>query len=354
MKKDLPQPTIRPWNSWKANKYLILFFLFFGIILYGKAAVFHNAVNMMIYTILCLLLFFVMKQMLQRFNILFPFLITLLFMAHPVHTGVVTSKEGRPEMIAFICGLAALWFLLHYAEKRNMRFLVLTLLIFFTGCLITPAMLPFLLIYPLALFFFTDLSFRHCFPLIAAMVALALIARFSQRLLEPAFLSLNMSLFPSFFPEVKPSFGLKTGLMFLLFYLRILIFPNHLANYSQDAILMNYSSGILAFLSFLIYTGLLFFAFRHYKEKHFLSFAILYFMSSIFLYANIFFPALLPNAERSVFTASLGFCMILVYFIFILFQTDPRSLTIEIDARLKILATVFFILIPYIVMTIIS
>lgn len=354
MKKESVKPVTKPWNSWKANKFVVLFFLLFGLILYGKTAVLHDPVNAAIYILLCILLFFVMKHLLQRFNILFTFLISLMFMAHPVHSGVVSSDEGRPEMIAFICGLATLWLLLHYSEKRNIRFLILSLIIFFAGCLISPAMLPFLLIYPLSLYFFTDLPYRRYFPLIAALAALAVIAMFSQSLLEPAFLSLNLRLFPSFFPDVQADYGLKTGLMFLLFYLRILIYPNHLVSYNQDAILMNYSYTVLAFLSFLIYSGLLFFAIRHTKEKHFLSFAILYFLASIFLYANIFFPALLPNAERSVFTASLGFCMMLVYFIFLLFQTDPRSLTIEIDARLKILFTIFIILLPYIIMTIAS
>ena len=333
---------------------MVLFFLLFSLILYGKTLITHDAVNVLIYILLCLLLFFVMKQLLQRFNILFPFLITVIFIAHPVHTAVVSSIEGRPEMLAFLCGLGALWLLLHYAEKRNKKFLILALLIFFAGCLLTPAMLPFLLLYPLSLYFFTDLPPRNYFPMIAAMFALALITLFGQRIFEPAYLSLNLHMFPAFFPEVKPGYGLKTGLMFLLFYLRILIFPNHLVNYSQDAVLMNYSYTVLAFLSFLIYAGLLIFAIRHFREKNFLSFAILYFLASIFLYANMIFPALLPNGERSVFTASLGFCMMLVYFIFLLFQTDPRSLTIEIDSRFKILAVVFILLIPYILMTITS
>jgi len=354
MKKGKSNHKVKPWNSWKANKYMVLFFLLFSMVLYGKTMILHDVANVLIYTLLCLVLFFVMKQLLQRFNILFPFLITVVFMAHPVHTGVVNNAEGRPEMIAFLCGLGALWFLLHYSEKRNNKFLILALLIFFIGCLITPAMLPFLLLYPLSLYFFTDLPLRNYFPLIAAMFALSLIALFGQRVFEPAYLSINLRTFPTFFPDVKPGYGLKTGLMFLLFYLRILIFPNHLANYSQDAILMNYPYTLLAFLSFLIYSGLIIFAIRHYREKHFLSYAIFYFAASIFLYANIIFPALLPNAERSVFLASLGFCMMLVYFIFLLFQTDPKSLTIEIDARFKILGVVFFLLIPYIVMTISS
>lgn len=354
MKNSRKKPEIKPWNSWRANKYVVIFFLLTTLVLYGKALFVFLPLNVVVYSLLCLLLFFVLKQMLQRFNILFPFLITLLFMAHPVHTGVVNSREGRTEMLAFICGMAALWFILHYAEKRNLRFLILALLIFFAGCLITPVMLSFLLIFPLCLYFFTRLPYRHYIPMISAMIGLAILALFSHRLLEPAFLSLNLNSIPSFFPEENPGFGLKTGLMFLLFYLRILIYPNHLVNYNQDAIMMNYSSSILAFLSFLIYSGLIFFAFRNYRGKHFLSFTILFFLSAIFLYANIFFPALLPNAERSVFTGSLGYCMMVVYYIFRLFQTDPRSLTIEIDVRLKILLVFSIILLPYVVMTILS
>jgi tetratricopeptide (TPR) repeat protein len=41
-----------------------------------------------------------------------------------------------------------------------------------------------------------------------------------------------------------------------------------------------------------------------------------------------------------------------VYFIFKIFRTNPRSLTIELDARLKILAVVVLLLIPYTVLSV--
>ena len=130
----------------------------------SKPGVSHG-INILIYWALSVLLFFILKRVLKNFNILFPFLVTLLFMAHPVHTEVVASLKNRDEMFAFICGLGSIWFMLEYADKRNARYFFYTALLIFTGYLCKTAILPFLVLIPLVLWFFTDLPPKEIYIL---------------------------------------------------------------------------------------------------------------------------------------------------------------------------------------------
>jgi tetratricopeptide (TPR) repeat protein len=65
------------------------------------------------------------------------------------------------------------------------------------------------------------------------------------------------------------------------------------------------------------------------------------------MYSNFFIPVVGIVAERFVFVASVSFCIILVWVIFTILKTDPKNLTIEIEARIKIFGLIFLVLIPY-------
>jgi len=138
-----------------------------------------------------------------------------------------------------------------------------------------------------------------------------------------------------------------TGMMTLLFYLRILIFPNPLLfYYGYDMIPITGWGNIWVLLSFIFYLSLFSYAILKFREKHILSFAILYFFIAIAIFTNVVTPVVGIVGERFVFNASLGFVIALVYFIFMAFRTDPKSLTIEFSERAKIIVIIALLLIP--------
>lgn len=144
-----------------------------------------------------------------------------------------------------------------------------------------------------------------------------------------------------------------TGLVSLLFYLRILLYPHPLLfYYGYDMIPLTTPTNIWAFLSFLLYAGILLYALSKFREKHLISFAILWYLVFIAMYSNVVIPVMGIVGERFVFAASLGFCITLVWAIFKIFKTEPNSLTIEFDDRAKILAVTLLILIPYTALTV--
>jgi tetratricopeptide (TPR) repeat protein len=109
---------------------------------------------------------------------------------------------------------------------------------------------------------------------------------------------------------------------------------------------------ILAPISLIIHLGIFIYALKKFREKHILSFAILYYFIAISMFTNIAAPVVGIVGERFAFNASLGFIIALVYFIFMAFRTEPRSLTIEFSERAKILVVIGLLLIPCTAMTI--
>jgi protein O-mannosyl-transferase len=321
--------------------------------LWGDKPGVSHAVNILLYWALSVLLFFILKRLFDNYNILVPFLITVMFMAHPVHTEVVASLKNRDELLAFICGMGSLWWMLDYAEKGKIRYLILAVLVFFTGYLCKSSILPFLFLIPLVMHFFNRLEVKMILPMFLTLFAVILIAQFGPRLFLPPLQHTSFFIENPLFFEKSIWIRLGTSFVSLLFYLRILIYPYPLLHYyGVDMIPVVSLANIWALLSLLIHARLFVFALAQFRKKHILSFAILWYLMAIAMYSNVVFPVDGMVEERCVFNASLGFCLAVVFYIFKIFKTDPKSLTIEMDARLKILSVMIFLLIPYTVLTV--
>ena len=199
--------------------------------LWGERPGVSHGINVLFYFWLSTVLFFVLKRLLHNYNILFPFLITILFMAHPVHTEVVASLKNRDEMIAFLCALLAMRYFLKYADTRKYVYIGIGVLIFFTGYLAKSSILPFLALYPLVFWFFTDLKPKQYLPVFVMVFITILVAHFLPRAFLPDADRVNSYIENPLYFEKSFWLRLGTGLVSLLFYLRILIYPHPLIYY---------------------------------------------------------------------------------------------------------------------------
>lgn len=321
--------------------------------IWGEKPGVSHGMNILIYFFLSTLLFFILKRILKNYNILFPFLITILFMIHPVHTEVVANLKNRDEMLAFLCGLGGLYYLLKYIELKKNRYLVFTFIVFCIGYLSKSSILPFLILYCLALYFFSDIKPKRIFNIFLVVLLAVVFAYFLPRLFLPRAQRVNDFIENPLYFEKNFWLRLGTGLLSLLFYLKILVYPYPLVfYYGYNTIPVTNLWNIWVLFSLLLHFCLLAYALLKFKEKHLLSFAILFYLIAIAMYSNILVPVVGIVGERFVFAGSVGFSIALVYFIFRIFRTDPKSLTIEISDRVKILAVIAVLLIPSVYLTI--
>jgi TPR repeat protein len=324
----------------------------YGLFKKLKPGVSH-IINVLFYFWISILLFFILKRLLKNYNILFPFLITLLFMAHPVHTEVVASLKNRDELLSFLCGLGGLHFFLRYAEKKKIIYVIAALIVFITGYLCKESIIPFVALYPLVLYFFTDMKPKNFIWIFGLILLAGSLTYYIPHLFLPAPIHVNAFVENPLFMDKNLFIRTGTGMMTLLFYLRLLIFPHPLLfYYGYNMIPITGWGNIWVLISFILFLSLFIYAILKFREKHILSFAILYFFIAIAIYTNIVTPVVGIVGERFMFNASLGFIIALVYFIFMAFRTEPKSLTIEFSERAKIVVIIALLLIPCTAMTI--
>ncbi|MEI7490629.1 MAG: tetratricopeptide repeat protein [Bacteroidota bacterium] len=315
--------------------------------LWGQKPGRSHLVNVFIYFLASLLTFYVLRRLLSNYNILFPLLISILFMAHPVHTEVVASLKSRDELLAYLFGMAGMYTLLSYTYTRKYGYVMLTCIFFIFGCISKLSALPFLALYILVLYFFSNLKPRAIVLASILILVAGLAAFIVPRLFLPPTFRTNYYFENALYFEKNIWLRLGTAMMSLLFYLKILFYPYPLLYYyGFNMIPLTVLVNPLALLSVLIHAVLLVYALVNIRKKTFLSFAILWYLIAIFMYSNLVIPMVGVVAERFVFLASLGFIMALAFLIFKVFKTDPKSLTIELDSRIKIIALVAVILIP--------
>ncbi len=125
---------------------------------FGERAGVSHFINVLWYALLCVLLFSVLRMLLKKYSIIFPFLITMLFAAHPVHTEVVASIKNRDEIFSLLFGLLCLRFAFSFSQKKNLLHLPVMLFFFLLGVLSKTTAITFVLLIPLALVLLTEIS----------------------------------------------------------------------------------------------------------------------------------------------------------------------------------------------------
>jgi hypothetical protein len=100
----------------------------------GEPGLFHF-MNLVYFALLCVVLFLVLKKLFFNYSTVVPFLITLLFTVHPIHTEVVANIKSRDEILALLFCLISLIQLIKFYDLRKWQYLVYTLIFFLLGFL---------------------------------------------------------------------------------------------------------------------------------------------------------------------------------------------------------------------------
>ena len=105
---------------------------------FGKAPFVSHLINVLLYAFTCLLLYQLMKRMFpdRKGNPWFlttPFIISLIFVVHPLHTEAVANIKGRDELLALLASLGALHYTLKWLDKEQLKYLILSAICLFVG-----------------------------------------------------------------------------------------------------------------------------------------------------------------------------------------------------------------------------
>jgi Tfp pilus assembly protein PilF len=139
----------------------------------------------------------------------------------------------------------------------------------------------------------------------------------------------NSLLYTSDFIQQKATAILIMGKYFLL-----LLFPHPLScDYSFNTIPIVSSFANLGFLlALLFHVFLLYFAIKNIKEKHLLSFCILFYLGSMVLASNILMLIGTHLAERLLFFPSIAYCLASVYLVCKLLKIDITEASYKVKS----------------------
>ena len=140
----------------------------------------------------------------------------------------------------------------------------------------------------------------------------------------------------------------------IFFYLQKLIWPHPLGFYYGYKMIpvVSWTSPEVIF-SLVFYTGIFIFALTRMRQKHVLSFAILFYLITISIFTNIFIKIPGIVGERLAFFPSLGFCLALAWVIFRVLKIDIQLPQIQRIKVLQLSLLLVLFLVPYSIKTIV-
>ena len=292
----------------------------------------NHLMNLLYYILLCLLIYEVLARIFPQYEgkkwfQSLPFLAVLLFAVHPIHTEVVANVKGRDEIFAMLGSFAALWCSLKYIDTRKWYWLVVSFLAFTFGIFSKENTITFLAVVPLALYFLNNDKKRTAdyfitlIPLVIGTVFF-LWARYKAlgSMMQP---DLTSNILNNPYVHSTRAQQIATVLITWGIYLKLLFFPHPLTHdYYPHQIAITDFSNPLVWLLLVGSIALVAYGIWKLKKKTVPSFGILYFIITFSIVSNLLFNVGTFMNERFVFMSSIGFTLIVGWWLYLL-ATSP-------------------------------
>ena len=292
---------------------------------FGMNPKISHGVNIILFALTCLLLYHLLTYILPKkkesaFYLSIPFIATMLFAGHPIHTEAVANIKGRDEIMGLLFSLLALFAGVKYVKTQNFLHLIWGTFVFFLALLSKENAITFIVIVPLTYYFFTKANTKdylltvglYLIPIVGFLAMRTMYTKAGLGAESPEILN------NPFAYLTKDTNGYlqryATVIMTFLLYFKLLIFPHPLTHdYYFNQIPFVGVGDPLFILSFLINGGLLIYAVIGLRKKTIPSYAILFYFITFSIVSNLAFTVGILMNERFVYMCSIGFCLLIAY-----------------------------------------
>jgi hypothetical protein len=282
--------------------------------------------NIIMYILSTLLLFRVLSMLFpteedKPWYFTVPFLVSLLFLLHPIHTEAVANIKGRDEILAFIGSFAAMFYVLKWRENGSSGNLLAAATSFFFGLLAKENAITFLAVIPITqyVFFSREDNLRGLLkPLYVLLGVFVLYLGIRYRVIGYFFGTgkeitdiLNNPFYGMTWSERMATVFYTLGL-----YIKLLFYPLHLAHdyYPYQIPKMNWSMWP-SIVSLLGYVAMGVFAIAGLLRKNIFAYCAAFYLATLSIVSNVFFSVGTFMNERFVYLSSVGFCLMIGYFL---------------------------------------
>lgn len=306
---------------------------------FGKAPQISHFINVVLYGLIAVVLLMVLRSIFgwreERWWMTLPFLATILYIAHPLHTEVAANIKSRDEIMSLLFALLAFDAVLKYFRKEESKFLFLSGLWFLLSLFSKESTVTFLGAVPLTLIFFPKGDFKRSAMAFAPMVGvtiLYLLVRMSVFSDQGDTMDVASELMNQ--PYLNAEGGERLASIFFTMglYLKLLVWPHPLTHDyypfhpfrsfdELEAGMRPYYdwSEMGSILSLLAYAAILGFGLWTLMQRlqggkaNVIGYALLIYFGTFILFSNLFFDIGAFMNERFLFIPSLGFAIIVAY-----------------------------------------
>jgi tetratricopeptide (TPR) repeat protein len=299
---------------------------------------FHHLINVLMYALVCVLLFFVLIRY-TKINVYLLFITALLFAAHPIHTEVVANIKSRDELSSMLFLLLSLLCISKYVAANKTGMLIGTLLCFFLALLSKESAIVYVALAPLFIYFFTETPLKKNLKITGLLAAVAIMYMILHVKIIGSIGIKNIPVIDNSLLYTSDVIQQKaTAIMILGKYFLLMLIPHPLSSdYSFNTIPIVTSLANIGFLFALIFhVFLLYYAIKKIKEKHILSFCILFYLAAMALASNIFMLIGTHLAERLLFFPSIAFCIASVFLLSKLFKINITDTKLKMGSFFNI------------------
>jgi len=322
----------------------------------GLSPHFSHFINILLFAICAIGIFIFIRKVFEHSQLkLFatsaiPLLATLIFIVHPIHTEVIANIKSRDEIMCMLFSIFSTISFLNYIDNgRKIKDLIIGFVLIFLGVLSKENAFMFIVIVPMTLFFFRKASLKDyvmvTLPLIiAGGIFVFLRSKFASGSVNSEITDLlNNPLSGATSVQKFATIVYTIGKYFLL-----LVIPYPLSCfYDYNTIPLKSFADMSVVVSFMAILIIGVIAIIQFKKKTLVSYSIFFFATTFALVSNILFPIGTAMSERFVFIPSLGFCLIVAYYINKLANPPSRKQktdNIQFDSVIKNKTSLFIII----------
>lgn len=252
----------------------------------------------------------------------------LVFMAHPVHTEVVANIKSRDEILAMLFGTLTLRAVWEYLGTEQVKWLLLAMLCYAVAMFSKESAITLMAVFPLAIWYFAPSAANKILKVVGALLIPAVIfLLIRKKILDAQPYQETYSILDNFMVETKNQ-GERLASAFMMCgrYLWTLIFPHPLVSdmgYPQVKVVS--FSDWRALAGFFAYVGMGVWALIQLPKRHFLSFAILFYLATFSVFSNVLMMIGTSYGERLLYIPSFGFALAVAWTFGKIFRIDDMK-----------------------------
>ncbi len=293
-------------------------------------------VNVLLYSLTAFLLYFLLLKIFNRKHPLFSLVVTLLFIAHPLHTEVVANIKSRDEILSFLNLIAALFVFFPVLNRTKIEakdaFRILaSCFLFYLALLSKETAIVGILLLPVIIYFRQETPIKRVALLSIPFVVMFLLFQFHK---YQVFGSLSSPVLKDLlnYPYTDSDLKLPSMLMIFAWCVKLILVPYPLSySYAYNQLPAVSWASFNALVGVALLVAVVYFSVNEFRKKSSLGvggiifiITLLPLLAFVYLKGGIF-------AERFLYAPVLGFSVVVTSLLFsfskISFEKKEENIT---------------------------